>query len=325
MTKRHLLPGALACLAATATVAIAQEGRDDAGTKTEAQEGHGKVKFVCKANDVIGAEVKDQQGESIGSIDDLILVPTSGEIAYVTISSGGVLGLGEETFVAPWKKLRPDREDAGMKARPGTDSAGSGADEDETCFVIDVPADKLSSAPTLPEDGTLDTAWEKRIQAHFGLDKEGGEGRTLEQRTGRSLALGSELKDAEVESMGGENVGHVEDLILDPKEGRIAYVVLEIDEIENLADKQYAVPIEVLQISRDPQEDGALRISATGLDEARLSRAPAFDSAAWERMSNPIWVREVYTFWNLDPYWSRTVEAGYQKPAKTDEKMNKKE
>lgn len=318
MITRHLLPGTLVCLAAAATTAAAQEGRaGEAGAAKMAQEAHGKVAFVCKADEIVGSEVKGSQGDTIGEIQDLIIAPETGKIAFVTVSHGGVLGIGADEFVVPWDHLRPDHGKKAGEEGHGYGEKDADRDDGETCFRLDVTEDLLSNAPTLPENGNLDSAWEKRVQMHYGMkqdDPSKGRTDTMKQRVGRVLAKSSELKGAEIHSTTDESFGHVEDLVLDAKEGRVAYVVIEVDELEDLNDNQYALPIEVLQVTRSAEEDGELRISGTGLDAMRLSRAPEFDSDAWDTMSNPLWVRQVYTYWNHQPYWSQTVEAGYRKP-----------
>lgn len=59
-----------------------------------------------RATNVIGTKVVNQSKEKLGEIGDLVLDFTTGEIAYVVITSGGVLGVGDTLHAVPWKALR---------------------------------------------------------------------------------------------------------------------------------------------------------------------------------------------------------------------------
>ncbi|MGH8588305.1 MAG: PRC-barrel domain-containing protein, partial [Gammaproteobacteria bacterium] len=58
-----------------------------------------------RAKAVIGMDVKNSQGEALGKIHDLVLNFDDGDIAYVVISSGGLLGIGDTLHAVPWKAL----------------------------------------------------------------------------------------------------------------------------------------------------------------------------------------------------------------------------
>ncbi|MBA2491048.1 MAG: PRC-barrel domain-containing protein [Gammaproteobacteria bacterium] len=71
-----------------------------------------KIEKILKAEDVVGAEVVNLKDQPLGSIENIALNPDTGQIAYVAISAGGVMGLGEKLVAVPWKDLRvpADRE-----------------------------------------------------------------------------------------------------------------------------------------------------------------------------------------------------------------------
>lgn len=55
---------------------------------------------------IIGATVRDPQENKIGEIADLVLDSRRGEVAYVVVSSGGVMGMGGKYHPIPWKALQ---------------------------------------------------------------------------------------------------------------------------------------------------------------------------------------------------------------------------
>lgn len=52
---------------------------------------------------MLGAEVMDSQGESLGSIKDLVLEDDSVEVVHISV--GGVLGIGGDTIAVPFDEL----------------------------------------------------------------------------------------------------------------------------------------------------------------------------------------------------------------------------
>jgi sporulation protein YlmC with PRC-barrel domain len=57
------------------------------------------------ASNLIGADVKNQQGETLGEIKELVLDPREAKIKNAVVAVGGVLGLGAKTVAIPWEKM----------------------------------------------------------------------------------------------------------------------------------------------------------------------------------------------------------------------------
>ena len=80
--------------------------REPATERSEQQE----APAVPKASTFIGSSVENAQGESLGTINDLVIDPSEGRITYAALSYGSVLGLGGKLFAVSWEslELRPD-------------------------------------------------------------------------------------------------------------------------------------------------------------------------------------------------------------------------
>lgn len=65
---------------------------------------------AIRASRVIGTEVKDNGGNVIGKIEDLILDKTDNAIMFAVVGFGGVLGMGEKFHPVPWSSLDFDPE-----------------------------------------------------------------------------------------------------------------------------------------------------------------------------------------------------------------------
>lgn len=64
---------------------------------------------------VEGTRVYGSDGKHIGSIEHLIIEKKSGQVTYAVLAFGGFLGIGEDHYPLPWKKLSYDRDLGGYQ------------------------------------------------------------------------------------------------------------------------------------------------------------------------------------------------------------------
>ena len=65
---------------------------------------------LMRAHIVIGAEIRTPKDEKVGEIEDLVLDPVRQTIAYVLVSRGGFMGIGEKLVVVRWKDLQVTKD-----------------------------------------------------------------------------------------------------------------------------------------------------------------------------------------------------------------------
>lgn len=65
------------------------------------------------ASRVIGTSVYNTEGNSIGSIEDVMLDKMSNGIMFAVIGFGGFLGMGEKYHAVPWATLDYDEDQGG--------------------------------------------------------------------------------------------------------------------------------------------------------------------------------------------------------------------
>ena len=60
-----------------------------------------------RSDQLLGADVRNPQNEALGSVDDVVTSPQTGEIAYLLIAQGGWLfGIGEQHVAVPWDAFK---------------------------------------------------------------------------------------------------------------------------------------------------------------------------------------------------------------------------
>jgi len=80
--------------------------RDNFGMYANASEGPGPA--LMGANTLLGNDVYNKEGESLGDIKEFMIDMVSGKIAYAVLSFGGLLGMGDKLFAVPWAALTLD-------------------------------------------------------------------------------------------------------------------------------------------------------------------------------------------------------------------------
>jgi sporulation protein YlmC with PRC-barrel domain len=94
-----------------------------------------------------------------------------------------------------------------------------------------------------------------------------------------------------------ENLGKIEDLVIEPEDGRVTFAILSFGGFLGMGEKLFAVP---LQAMRTSTEDRAFILN---VDKERLKNAPAFDKDRWPDLSDRTFGSTVYTFYGSQPYW----------------------
>lgn len=88
--------------------------------------------LALSAKTLIGTEVINRQGESLGKLEEIMIDIYSGRVAYAVLSFGGILGFGNKLFAVPWQSLEVDttREKIIMDAHKELLERAPGFDKD---------------------------------------------------------------------------------------------------------------------------------------------------------------------------------------------------
>jgi sporulation protein YlmC with PRC-barrel domain len=126
-------------------------------------------------------------------------------------------------------------------------------------------------------------------------------GSTRGDSTRRVLSAGT-LTGDRVRNRAGEDLGSVEEIMLDLQSGRVAYVVLSFGGFLGIGDKLFAVPWESLVLNTADHE------FMLDVDKQTLENAPGFDKENWPDMADPNWGSQIHSHYGREPYWNRADE-----------------
>lgn len=106
---------------------------------------------LLSAGSITGDKVRNAAGEDLGKIEELMIDLGNARVAYVVVSFGGVLGMGNKLFAIPMEALTVDTE--------------------QHDFVLNVPRETLEKTQGFDKKNwpdLNDLEWQARIYSHFG-------------------------------------------------------------------------------------------------------------------------------------------------------------
>ncbi|MCB9948313.1 MAG: PRC-barrel domain-containing protein [Rhodospirillaceae bacterium] len=110
----------------------AEGWQDERNARLAAAQPVAERQGLVRADDIIGADIRNANDEDLGDVETIVLDPEEGNVAYVLVSSGGFLGMGENLTPVRWADLR--------------------VTEDGDTYVLNVTADVFHDAPTVNND-----------------------------------------------------------------------------------------------------------------------------------------------------------------------------
>jgi sporulation protein YlmC with PRC-barrel domain len=151
--RRHLIIILLAIVGLfLGTNGFTQEKKESGARDTAIKTAENQQINAFMVEKIIGSEVINLKGESLGKIENLVVDVDSGRIVYAVLGSGGFLDIGEKLLPVPWGSLA---------ALPS-----------EGIFFLDRSREQLEKAPAfdkskLPNMG--DIRWGAEVLKYYGV------------------------------------------------------------------------------------------------------------------------------------------------------------
>lgn len=102
---------------------------------------------------------------------------------------------------------------------------------------------------------------------------------------------------AKVSNPAGEDLGKVEELVLDPNSGEISYAVLSFGGFLGMGDRLFAIPFHMLKAPAPVGDDSPAARFTLNIDKAKLEKAPGFPKDNWPDIQTPQWSSTVDTYY----------------------------
>ena len=266
--KRTLLTTLSLCaaLAVSASTAFAQTDKKAGKTKSKAPSGK-----LVKGEDLIGAKLFNKQGEQIGDINDIVFDENTGGMTHGMLAIGGWLGLGEKIVPVPWKFIKQ-------------------SEKDTQGYVVDVEKSKLTPEMAFDSNNwpNLTEGWYKETYSRFSVPAGGN----------AKLVRGSKVIGAELFNQQGDDIGEIQNLLVHPNSGKVAYATCEVDAYAPGGDKLTNVPWKLIRQSKKDTQGFVVNA-----DKAKLSGATYFSANSWPDYNADGWNDGVYSYYDTEPFW----------------------
>jgi len=210
---------------------------------------------AVRASDLIGRTVRNQNGEYMGQVRDLVVQMGTGEVRYAVVTAGG----DPRLYALPIHSIK----------------AGSGND-----IVVDLPRPRLA-------DFRSWTQWPDMHDAAYWneLDRVSG---FRPVQPGHGYDRLSELRGKLVVGANGEHLGRVEDFVINTSNDAVHYAIVALDPGRPGGGRLVAVPLHGFDFPREGVNRLALRI-----DASRLAQLETFDAARWAQINDPTYVTHI--------------------------------
>ena len=211
-----------------------------------------------RATQVIGKSVRNPQGSNIGQIRDLVVNMNTGQVRYAMLEFDPGMFQGERLFAVPTTELRL-----------GTDDQ----------LVYNMTRDKLEKA-AVPR-AEWNTRW-RDPDYLANVDKVWGV--TQPSHNARAFRV-SDLLGKDVRSRSGEDIGDIEELVINMAAHKVHYAVLAFDPSWTTPEKRFAFPISAFELTADEV--------VLDVDMSTVQAMKSFDESRYVNLNDRKWVRDV--------------------------------
>jgi sporulation protein YlmC with PRC-barrel domain len=106
-----------------------------------------------------------------------------------------------------------------------------------------------------------------------------------------------DLMGKTVVNSANENLGKLEDIVVDAGSGRILYGVLSFGGFLGVGDKLFAIPWDSLSLPADAKN------LVLNISKDRLKTAEGFDKNQWPNFADEQWAAKTHKYYESTPYW----------------------
>jgi sporulation protein YlmC with PRC-barrel domain len=286
-------PGAVATGVGTAAVSTPlAQATGETGMDTE------DTGMVVRASDLLGSEIVDRTGNNVATVDD-VLVDETGNIAYIVFDAtnladmeetgaGTGTGTGQATPSAGGTDTgtAEPAATAGVETTPMAGATGAVADED-TILVLNADVDEARTSAVAVDSALLD-------QPGFMIDASGN----ADAAELNGMLRVSRFTDFNLVNTQNEDLGEVEDILVDLQQGMLQYGVVDFGGFLGIGETTVVVPWDMFTVNQATTDTDASLV--LDVSEETLRNAPTVNVGEWPNWPESLptdWETETRTFW----------------------------
>ncbi len=295
MEKVLFVLGSVFCLVFLGSSAFSQEYSSEfpAGTVGPTYQSMGWSSY--EASWLIGHHVRTTTHGALGQIGSLVIDKTNGRVALVVLSD--VPNIGGEVLPIPFSSITNtggeicDFNSGSMEI--GVTPGVGYVNEDPTVYALTYHPSwsKFYGLPSV-----MDVAWLTEIYKHYGQPPYWTEG-GAKAPVAMELFETNKLMGTTVQLRDGGTAGRINDFVIDPSGGQIAFLVLS--DVSGRSTDLVAVPFGILS-----DRGGDIFVLDTTREQLELARG--FDES--NDLNRPRWAGDVYRYFGQQPYWTEPME-----------------
>ncbi len=253
----------LPAMAAGMTLSVsAQTGTTDKTTGASAtQASQNKAYRGLRASEMIGMSVRNDKGDNIGQISDMIVDMSTGDVRYAILRFDPGILSAEKLFAVPTTELRiaADRNDV----------------------IYKMSERKLERASIDRTD--WDTGW-RDPKYLANLDKVWG---VTQPTRGAHAHRASDLIGKDVNSRDGNKIGEIEELVVNMAAQKVHYAVLEFDPSWASPEQNFAFPLRSFTLTAGGDE------LVLDVDKQKVQAMKSFTDDRYANLNDRVWVADI--------------------------------
>ena len=111
-----------------------------------------------------------------------------------------------------------------------------------------------------------------------------------------SLVGATDIKGTNVKNLQGQDLGQIEDVLIDPDTGQVRFVILEVGGFLGLGSTRVAVPLSAFQITKEGNKPKWV----LDADKEKLKNAPKVEGKNYQRLYTKTVAEPIFVYWKID-------------------------
>jgi sporulation protein YlmC with PRC-barrel domain len=244
---------------------------------------------TLRASQLMDLHVFDKDGNRFGQVKDIVLSPTGSKLSFAIVAFEGNDALKDRVVPVPVfmlhfapsdNKLYTKTTQAAFAQAPNlsVDNWAYEINQDYYTKLWDYVKDRVQNMSPQSKQAFTD-AVNKKLEA-------GGAQPAAAAMTAESAPIAnrrvSTIIGRSVQTLGGENIGKINDLVVDSSNGQVIYAVLSYGGMMGMEDKLFAFPLDSFRYQAGSDK---LVLEVT---KNQLKGMPGFDKENWPKQASQL-------------------------------------